>query len=189
MKTLISILTAILCVLWGTHQKWHFTQFRFKQASTGHDTFSPVNDADFLIFSLSLKYAQSRFFYEGFKISAYQSFNSSVLKSRLDCIRFHGFITWDSMQPVMIHSHCACGCSAGFTRWFHHWQYRIHIDWLTRLMQSMVTSAYPEWRNNCISNVPSSLCCSQWYHTLWIILVDYINYVINCKQVMVLTLF
>ena len=54
---------------------------------------------------------------------------------------------------------------------------------LTRLMQSMVTSAYPEWRNNCISNVPSSLCCSQWYHTLWIILVDYINYVINCKQV------
>lgn len=109
------------------HQKWHFTQFRFKQASTGHDTFSPVNDADFLIFSLSLKYAQSRFFYEGFKISAYQSFNSSVLKSRLDCIRFHGFITWDSMQPVMIHSHCACGCSAGFTRWFHHWQYRIHI--------------------------------------------------------------
>lgn len=70
-KTLISILTAILRVLWATHQKWHFTQFRFKQASTGHDTFSPVNDADFLIFSLSLKYARSRFFYEGFKISAF----------------------------------------------------------------------------------------------------------------------
>ena len=69
--TPISILTAISCVLWATHQKWHFTRLWFKQASTGHDTFSPVNDADFPIFSLSLKYAQSRLFYESIKISAF----------------------------------------------------------------------------------------------------------------------